>query len=197
MGGIIDQVTDLISIFQSENDVIQDQRESFNALIGVIQDTAVSEKRSKLKAIDELKKQYPEYLRYVNDEVGGQIDLNATLQAGNELFAKRAFLQSVQRKLDDATDRQIKADQDIIPALEEQSRLRRTGQGGQRAGLIRNEAADQTQGVTAQRVADERVKGILAVRDQADKKKLPKYCVWQMRFLCVRLESLSTIYAVR
>lgn len=168
LGGIIDQVTDLISIFQSENDVIQDQRESFNALIGVIQDTAVSE-RDRAKAVDELKKQYPEYLRYVNDEVGGQIDLNATLQAGNELFAKRAFLQSVQRKLDDATDRQIKADQDIIPALEEQSRLRRTGQGGQRAGLIRNEAADQTQGVTAQRVADERVKGILAVRDQADK----------------------------
>lgn len=141
--GVINEVTNLINLFRSENTVLQDQQKEFNALIGVLQDTTTSE-AERNRVIAELRKQYPDYLKFVNNDTAGQIDLNATLDQGNKLFEARALLQATEEKRAALIKQQIDAETELTAALSEQQKIRQSGTGGQRVGIIRNEAQDQS-----------------------------------------------------
>lgn len=145
--GIVDAFNDLLSVvndFLSTplSEEIQNQQIEFNALLGVLQDTTTSEEERN-RVLAELKKEYPEYLKFVKDDANGQLDLARTVEAGNKLFEQRILLQINQEKLDKLIRQKIEDENSLTQALKEQQRVIASGRGGQRAGLIRNEAGDQ------------------------------------------------------
>lgn len=166
--GVVEEVTNLINLFRSENTVLQDQQKEFNALVAVIQDTTTSEEERN-RAIVELKKQYPDYLKFVDNDKNGQIDLNATLEQGNKLFEARILLQLTEEKRTAIIRKQAEAETELTKALTEQQKIRQSGSGGQRVGIVRNEAQDQLSSPITE--ADLAQKRVDALRETISKSK--------------------------
>lgn len=125
---------------------LREQQIEFNALIGVLENTTTKE-AERNRVIGVLKDQYPDYLKFVNDDASGQIDLAKTLAYGNQLFEQRILLQATEEQRIELTKRKLKAEQELTKALIEQEKVtKRTAEGqNQAAGrgrIIRSEAGD-------------------------------------------------------
>lgn len=135
---LLSVVNDLLSTPLSEE--LQSQQREFNALVSIIQDTTTSEEQRNI-AIAELKKEYPEYLKFVKDDANGQLDLARTLEAGNRLFEQRILLQINEEKISALTRKRVEDTQKLTEALKEQKKVQDAGIV-QRPGFARNEAGD-------------------------------------------------------
>jgi len=129
--GMIDSVNFLVGAVNDFLDVplseeLRKQQSQFNALIGVLQDTAISEKE-RTAIIATLKEQYPGYLKFVNDDVNGQIDLAASLAEGNKQFEARILLQATEEQRTKLTREKLELESKLTEELTRQSALRQSG----------------------------------------------------------------------
>lgn len=175
-GGIIKGFVDGINLVVSGINELLDtplseelalQKSEFNALIGVLQDTTTSE-AERNRVIAEIKENYPQYIKYVGDDVKGQIDLAKTLAFGNSLFEQRILLQATEEQRTRIVRERIALENELTQALVEQERARSVG--GPRGGVIRSEASElrQTENIAAgaeRRVLDLR-QGIVGLEQQ-------------------------------
>lgn len=129
--GMIDSVNFLVGAVNDFLDVplseeLRKQQTQFNALIGVLQDTTISEKE-RAAVITTLKEQYPGYLKFVNDDVNGQIDLAASLAEGNKQFEARILLQATEEQRTKLTREKLALESKLTEELTRQSALRQSG----------------------------------------------------------------------
>ncbi len=107
-----------------------------------------------------LKREYPDYLKFVNDDKNGQIDLAKTLEAGNRLFEQRIFLQATAEEREGLIKRRIAAERDLTKALIEQKQVEQSGNAGQTVGFARNEAGELSNRPTRGQLAGAGVEGV-------------------------------------
>ena len=137
LNSAIEVVNDFVGTPLSEK--LEEQKSSFNALIGVLQDTTTAESERN-EVIQTLKREYPGYLQFVNDDVDGQLDLAKTLDFGNSLFEKRILLQATEEQRTKLVRERIKLEQELTEALTDQQKASTIGAA--RRPSARNEAAD-------------------------------------------------------
>lgn len=112
--GVVEAVNDFLSTPLSVE--LGNQQREFNALIGVLQDTR-TEEGQRNEIIKTLKQEYPQYLKFVNDDKNSQIDLAATLEFGNSLFEKRILLQATEEQRTSLTKKRIDLENELTAAL--------------------------------------------------------------------------------
>mgnify|MGYP003439517645 CR=1 FL=1 len=156
-GSLVSAANDLLSTPVSEE--IRNQQVQFNALIGVLQDTN-TEESARGEIIATLKREYPDYLKFVNDDKNGQIDLAKTLEAGNRLFEQRIFLQATAEEREALIKRRIEAERALTKALIEQKQVEQSGNAGQTVGFARNEAGELSNRPTRGQLAGAGVEGV-------------------------------------
>ncbi len=79
---------------------LREQQTEFNALIGVLKNVNVSEETRK-RAIETLQSKYGDYIGNIDLHKATEGQLNEVLQAGNNIFAQRIFLQTREETLTD------------------------------------------------------------------------------------------------
>ena len=156
-GSLVSAANDLLSTPVSEE--IRNQQVQFNALIGVLQDTN-TEESARNEIIATLKREYPDYLKFVNDDKEGQLDLAETLEAGNMLFEQRIFLQATAEEREGLIKRRIAAERELTKALTEQKQVEQSGNAGQTVGFARNEAGELSNRPTRGQLAVAGVEGL-------------------------------------
>ena len=156
---LVGSVNDFISVPVSQQ--LRDQQSEFSALIGVLQD-ANTEESVRTEIIATLKREYPEYLKFVTSEGKQQIDLAASLLEGNKLFEQRILLQATAEEREKIVKRRIEAERELTRALVEQQKIEQSGQGGQRVGLVRTDfqASGDDRRLTQTTLAEERVNSV-------------------------------------
>jgi len=137
LNSAIEVINDFVGTPLSEK--LQEQKSNFNALIGVLQDTTTAESERNA-VIQTLKKEYPGYLKFVDDDVNGQLDLAKTLEFGNGLFEKRILLQATEEQRTKLVRERIKLEQQLTDALTDQQKASTIG--ASRRPNARNEASD-------------------------------------------------------
>lgn len=137
---LVGSINDLLDTPLSEE--IGKQQREFNSLIGVLSDTNTKEEE-RGAIIKTLKAEYPQYLKFVNDDAKGQIDLAKTLEFGNSLFEQRILLQATEEERTKLTKDRIKLENDLSKALIDQQKAKGVNVRG--AGPVRNDASDLSQ----------------------------------------------------
>lgn len=125
LNNVLGAVVDFVETPLSET--LREQQVEFNSLVGVLQDVNASEE-TRSKAIAALNLNYGEYIGNVNLNKATEEELNGVLQKGNDLFARRIFLQQSDEKRAEITKRLLDAEERVF-----QARLR--AQETQQAGL--------------------------------------------------------------
>lgn len=95
LNSMLSAVVDFVEVPLSEQ--LREEQLEFNGLIDVLKSTTAGVDAQNI-AKSELVRRFPEYIKTVNDEKNGQIDLARTLELGNRLFEQRIFLQSEEEK---------------------------------------------------------------------------------------------------
>jgi hypothetical protein len=122
-------LTKAFSIPVSEK--LREQQTEFNALVGVLQNVNSSED-TRNRAITELQSKYPSYIGNIDLHKASESDLNGILTAGNNLFARRIFLQSREEKILEFEQRRIDLQKEAFEAekkLAEAQNRTNTGKG--------------------------------------------------------------------
>ena len=139
VAGFVGGFADMIGSGEKLSDQLRQQQTDFNALIGVLQDTTIEEDQRN-RILTTLKEQYPGYLKFVDDDVNGQVDLAKSLAFGNQLFEQRILLQATEEERTRITKDRIAAENELTRALIEQQKAEDLR--GKGRGPARNEAAD-------------------------------------------------------
>jgi hypothetical protein len=162
--GAVDGINALVSGINSFlstplSEELQNQKAEFNGLIGVLKDVT-TEESVRNSVINTLKTEYPKYLKFVNDDVNGQIDLAKTLAFGNSLFEQRILLQATEEQRIELTRRKITLENELTRALIDQQKAQ--GVRPRTGGAARNEAGDlgQVSNIVAQSERD-----VLGIRE--------------------------------
>jgi len=144
---IVGSVNDFLDTPLSQE--LQQQQADFTAMLSVVQDVTTSESERN-RVISTLKEQYPQYLKFVNDDTNGQIDLAKTMAFGNSLFEQRILLQSTEEQRTALTKEKIKLENELTKALIDGDKARRAA--GATSGIVRNDAGDirQTENIGTQ-----------------------------------------------
>lgn len=108
------------------SDTLREQQAEFNALIGVLRNTTIEENQ-RTAVIKTLKNEYPQYLKFVNDDVNGQIDLAASLEEGNKQFEARILLQATEEQRTKLTREKLELESQLTKELIEQEKTKQAG----------------------------------------------------------------------
>lgn len=125
---IITDLTSLINAFAEASetklsDQIIEQKNAFNGLVSAIKIVNPNTDEYK-RLVNQLKAEYPDYIKFIGDNKKGNIDLNATLEYGNKLFEQRIFLQQNEEQIAGLTKKKLDAERSLTQALIDQQRAR-------------------------------------------------------------------------
>lgn len=115
IGFVVDALDDMTGSQSRSVESTISQKDEFNALIGVLQNVNTSEE-TRNRAINELQSKYPGYIGNIDLHKASESQLNTILQSGNEIFAKRIFLQNKEDKLSDLEAKRNSLQQELFKA---------------------------------------------------------------------------------
>lgn len=122
IGGVVDIIGDVVDSMQEmtgaqnkASDSTREQQEEFNALIGILKNVNTDEE-TRARAINELQTKYPAYIGNIDLHKATEDQLNQVLKSGNDLFAKRIFLQSKEEKIFDLETKRNELQQTLFEA---------------------------------------------------------------------------------
>lgn len=151
LSAFTDVLDDVVGLQKSAADSTRQSQVEFNALIGVLQNVNASEETRKT-AIAELQTKYGAYIGKVNLQKASEDELNKVLNAGNELFAKRIFLQSREEKILEFEKDRAKTQRELFESekqLQQAQQRTDTGRGKLGFGLSRQEEVDKFSNVVS------------------------------------------------
>lgn len=147
---------------------LQEQQGEFNALVNILKDVNIEES-TRNQAIQQLQKDYPDYIGNIDLNTASQEDLNKVLEDGNKLFLQRIFLQQNEEKFADFARRRIALERQLF---EERKRAQNASSGEQGslsslAGAFESTAPQFT--LTAINQLNEEVKAFTIQNDELSK----------------------------
>lgn len=115
IGDIVGSFSDLTDVQERASKGTRESQAEFNALIGVLKNVNTTEE-TRNRAIDQLTAKYPSYIGNVDLHKASEGTLNTVLQKGNDLFAKRIFLQEKEAVIQDLEGRRNDLQQSLLEA---------------------------------------------------------------------------------